>query len=444
MYKIDACTPFASHDFVLPPSGAESATGSARSLLDKIHDISSQTDSNLRLLIEKSLYNVQKNHSFDYGKFNANRKLRYQLLDVSKKILIDSPKFERFHKCLKVPVSEYVRVIHSETTKTAHWNGLSVCGSVWVCPVCGSKIMSERCQELLSGMEKFLREDRKQHEVLMLVLTHSHTRHDSLESLMDRKAKALTFFFGHRSTREALKSIGHIGHVNSMEITTSKLNGWHPHNHVLLFNTKKSDQAELKKILFPIWERACSLQGLSVNEDCFTIQGGNYSSSYVSKLHQEMTLSNLKTASTASGSKIPHYTPMQLLYTVQEYKELGRHSGWFERAYREYAEAMKGRKQLVYSRGLKDRLGLLERSDEELAQPTETDFKEIIYFASKEFKKLCTPADRSYVLQLTERGDYIALFKYLYDEKGIHCIFGKDTISDVMKSKQVFAPALSG
>lgn len=397
--------------------------GALGALLDNIHGISGQIIDGLRLEQLINLYSVQEKSSiFNHEKFNESRKLRYQLQDISKDILSESEYFGRFQKCYRVPIGEYVRIIHSDTTKTAHWNGLSICANIWACPVCGTKIMSERCRELESAIERFTHADIKNHEVLMMVLTHSHTRHDSLENLMEKKAKALAYFFSHRDTKEALKSVKSIGHVNSAEITYSKLNGWHPHNHVLFFNEIRSNQEELKLILYPVWEAACIRQGLSTNPDCFKIQGGNYTSHYITKLHQEMTLSNMKLA---SGRQIPHYTPMQLLYTVQEYKKLGKHTGWLQAAYYEYAHAMKGRKQLVYSRGLKDKLAMIETHDFELAQPTEKDLKELIYFRSNEFRKLKDPSIKAHALKLAEKKDFEAL-EFFFKEHGIRIFIGKD------------------
>ena len=63
-------------------------------------------------------------------------------------------------------------------------------------------------------------------------------------------------------------------------------------------------------------------------------------------------------------------TPFDLLRQSVEMPEYGR-------LFQIYASAFKGKQQLHWSRGLKDLLGIIEQSDEELAQETEKEAIEI-------------------------------------------------------------------
>jgi len=391
--------------------------GRASALLDNIHGISCEMLSQLRLRAYKSLYNVQENTFFiDSQKKNEKRHLRFELQDLAKFIL-QSPRFDRFQKCCSIPVASLIQVLFAKSTQSAYFGGLCICGNIWNCPVCGAKIMYERCRELLACMESFLYADPRNHEVLMMVMTHSHKRCDSLQSLMEKRAIALKIFFQTYGVVKVLKSLGSLGHVNSFEITYSKMNGFHPHNHVLFFNTKRfkpetgeyctstvrADLIPLADMLYPYWENACKSVGLTTARDCFEIVGGNLSSKYVQKLHLEMTLSNLKYAGIL---KIPHYTPMQMLYEIKRLRGEGKHTKWLENAFKEYSETLKGHyKQLTWSRGLKGYFGLNEVPDEVLAKPTETDIRELLTFYNDEFVKVKSPAAKAEILNAAKAGE---------------------------------------
>ena len=95
---------------------------------------------------------------------------------VARDILPDS----RTAKCLRIRAHDRdVQVWKSKKHKTASYGGLQTCGSVWVCPVCGAKVVERRRGEIQQAMA--------QHracggEVHLLTLTAPHTRFDVLKS----------------------------------------------------------------------------------------------------------------------------------------------------------------------------------------------------------------------------------------------------------------------
>ena len=71
----------------------------------------------------------------------ARRVERFALQSVARDILPDS----RTAKCLRIRAHDSdVQVWKSKKHKTASYGGLQTCGSVWVCPVCGAKVVERR------------------------------------------------------------------------------------------------------------------------------------------------------------------------------------------------------------------------------------------------------------------------------------------------------------
>ena len=103
-----------------------------------------------------------------------------------------SPIPERLNACVFAPTIG-TQVWKSKKHKTASYGGLQTCGSVWVCPVCGAKVVERRRGEIQQAMA--------QHracggEVHLLTLTAPHTRFDVLEELQAKLGKALNGFPG--------------------------------------------------------------------------------------------------------------------------------------------------------------------------------------------------------------------------------------------------------
>ena len=100
--------------------------------------------------------------------------------------------------------------------KTASYGGLQTCGSVWVCPVCGAKVVERRRGEIQQAMA--------QHracggEVHLLTLTAPHTRFDVLEELQAKLGKALNGFLADKTVKKIFKEMGYIGQIRGYEVT---------------------------------------------------------------------------------------------------------------------------------------------------------------------------------------------------------------------------------
>src|SRR5260370_26666674 len=68
------------------------------------------------------------------------RQVRWQLQREARALLPD----ERVAFCMRRIQATAVDVLYSPQNQTAHFGGLMVCGSIWVCPLCAARISEYR------------------------------------------------------------------------------------------------------------------------------------------------------------------------------------------------------------------------------------------------------------------------------------------------------------
>ena len=108
---------------------------------------------------------------------------RFALQSVARDILPTS----RTAKCLRIRAYDKdVQVWKSKNHKTASYAGLQTCGSVWVCPVCGAKVVERRRGEIQQAMAMHRACGG---EVHLLTLTVPHTRFNALDDLLSVRGR---------------------------------------------------------------------------------------------------------------------------------------------------------------------------------------------------------------------------------------------------------------
>jgi hypothetical protein len=254
-----------------------------------------------------------------------------------------------------------------------HYGGLMVCGSVWVCPICASKITERRRVELAQGVENWLSGG---HGVSLLTLTVPHYAKNSLQTVLDGLTDAFRRMMKGKPWKRVSEQIVLVGRVRTLEVTHGP-NGWHPHFHILLFTESPLDSVDLLHLadaLLIQWQSSALAAGLpKPNHHGLTLQDGSEAARYVSKwgIDHEMTKGHLK-----QGVKAGHVSPFGLLEIAAD-QEPG-----YEKVvplFREYGKAFKGKRQLVWSDGLRGLLGLgQELTDEEIA--TSEEEKATLFF----------------------------------------------------------------
>lgn len=293
-----------------------------------------------------------------HGRYAAKRKAAELLREVAPKAA------KRLSECGYRANDEVVSLKLSRRDKAAFVTGVMCCGSVWLCPNCALRISQQRKEEL-DGLLVAAKAAGK--SIFLLTLTARHFRQDDVAVLRDQLRDALNHMRDGRAWRglgvTGKGALAGAGTVTATEATHG-WNGFHPHFHLIVIMAQPREEAErLLSGLRAEWHRSLATVGLDANEHGFQLQDGSAAGTYVSKFGaaEEMTLNTSKRG--RKGSR----TPWQLLEDARD------GDAQAARAWVEYAEAFRGRRQLVWSKGLKAAYGIEELSDDEAAAAEEVE-----------------------------------------------------------------------
>ncbi len=258
-----------------------------------------------------------------------------------------------------------VQVRRSDQSGKTYYSGLMACGSVWCCPVCAPKIQAVRALEVRTAIDNWTAQGGS---VVLLTQTVRHTRQDVLEPLLDRFTLALRKFKGCKGYTNARQRYGIEGSIRALEITDGA-NGWHPHAHTILFLQTPPPPLHLHADLFRLWESAARRAGFEgqLSPDAFDVQDASKVKNYVTKMGTEYQWNaehELVKAHSKTGS-VSSMTPFDMLRAYLDNPGDGRLLARFA----EYALNFHGKRQLVWSDGLKKRLlGTDGLTDEQIAE----------------------------------------------------------------------------
>lgn len=287
----------------------------------------------------------------------------YLLQDQSRILL---PK-ERVRKCRRFRIDKHKprTVMYNENRCKAHYGNVQICGSIWQCPVCAKQVTEKRRCELKTALDKW--KSSFEGSVYLLTLTFSHSKDQPLKFLLEGLKKAMKRFYETTRVQAIFKKLSVSHKIKGLEVTYGQ-NGWHPHHHVLLLADHHDFYfRNYAEELTQLWIKACVKSGLNAPsmQHGLDLRNGFYAEQYVSKwgLEDEITKGHVK------KGRIGSYSPFDLLnlsISDQIIYDRTASSLW-----QEFAIAMKGARQLVWSRGLKSLLEIEEKSDEELAEETD-------------------------------------------------------------------------
>ncbi|MDP2652100.1 MAG: protein rep [bacterium] len=214
----------------------------------------------------------------------------------------------------------------------------------------------ERAAEIAAAVEAHGAE-----RIFMLTLTVRHGETISLKTAREGLSACWSKFVSGSQWARFRSRLGIVGYLRVLEVTHAK--GWHPHLHVYLF-VENPDQMDLEQYNFQArWRR---------------LVGKNMGNAYEPTLSQGLTVTSVSDAADAgryveklglrhektrgedeSGARYP----LEILDDLVEYKNRRDYRLWME-----YQEGIFGARQLTWSVGLRDNLGLgKEKCDEELA-----------------------------------------------------------------------------
>ncbi len=279
-------------------------------------------------------------------------------------------------------------------------SSVMVCGSVWTCPVCAAKIALKRAEEVERAVEVWTAQKGR---IMMAALTVDHGPTDDLQELLDKLLEAVRQTFAGKWGVWWRRTFGQVGVIRNLEATWGLANGWHPHCHLLLF-TRSALSIKAEVALKRRWQAVASRYGFKV-----TLQRGatlelaenaKHAADYATKadeggswgMAQELTWANIKTARGA------RFTPFALLAACDS-SDVGGAPALFQT----YADAFKGRRQLMWSRGLRDLLALEQAVSDEDAANARDDKAEFVAAVATDI--FCWVKARGLVCDLLEAAD---------------------------------------
>lgn len=322
---------------------------------------------------------------------------------------------ERVAGCLRQvrPGVEAVEIWYSPRHGRASLGGLLVCGSVWNCPVCAAKVTERRRVELQSALAQ------KRYSTLLLTYTLRHQAGDALRDLTSLLLKALRAMQSGVGWQRQRKRFGWVGSVRALEVTYG-VHGWHPHIHQLVFLEGALNQSAvdgLETYLKDRWGMVLARCGLDASwRHGLDVRSASKDiAAYVSKYGREprrkrfWTDAHEVTKQPVKRGRLGGRTPSQLL---EDYLVCG--DGAAARLFVEYAGAFKHKKQLVWSKGLREQLGLeAEWDDLTVATRLEEDGELLLRLSGAVWRRVVGSDARGELLAVAGGGDGEAVAKFL-------------------------------
>lgn len=332
----------------------------------------------------------------DILQYFANTLTRFVWQSIAQSVVsVNLPEFygKSYTKCHKISRASIVDLKRNPETQRAYYNGICTCASPMLCPVCSTRIAGYRSAEIRQAVHAWLAED-PENTCYMITLTLRHSLCDTLACLLDLFKIARKYFWGHWTVKKLLQQSYLIGRITATEINFSIKNGWHPHQHILLF-CKKNDFD--KETLRNIWLAALHSVGLSgVGDIAFDLIEARSAESYLTKISSEMVLGALK-----DGRSRGSYAPFQLL------AEIADGSSWAVDRFVELFKATRRMHSLTWSKGLKSKFVIGEVSDQEITD-NKADKSKLVQFIGlldDAFKSL-TPQQKAMLRNKAAVGDY--------------------------------------
>lgn len=318
--------------------------------------------------------------------------------------------FHRTAKCRHTTIKDQVSIHQSSEHGSAFYGGLAVCGSVWACPVCTAKVQERRRVEIEKGMKWAYRSGLK---AVMITLTFPHLQSDDLGDLLDKLAVALKMLREGRTWKRFKERYGYDSLIRSLEVTIGQ-HGWHPHLHELWFVRPDADAAQMLQDVIDMWESACSRAGLlsadkaaAFRLHAVDLHDNASTGEYLAK--QDDSRHWGADSEIAKGARKKGQHPFQLLIDAEKGdKRAGA-------KYIEFIEAMRKRRkrQLYWSPGLKEKAGIVEKSDEELAEESQDRADLLGLLDNLQWRLVRNSDQRAQLLDAAESGGWPAVLLFL-------------------------------
>lgn len=343
---------------------------------------------------------LRKGHKVAYCNHAELRK-RYKMMQYIKDVLRPVLKpTSPILRCSSTAVGTCVEIAHAQSQGLgfSKITGVAHDHNVWVCPSCSLKIAAGRVDQIDRLMQNAKAEG---FECYHLTITIDHKAWHKLADLFADLAYCRERFWRNGTIRQIFKDnfVGRVSGVEIMRGFGAFSNGWHPHQHILLIGKQDIDIEGIRESMTKAWLEALETVGHRGDEEhALTLKKyEKKQGDYFTKLSCEIALGNV----TKQG-KGEHMSFFQMVNYALTFPPL---RGEIEPLMREYYEVTKGKKQLVFSRGLLARFGVDEKTDEELAEETADTFRVLAVLLNGGFMYLANE-DHENVATMREYADY--------------------------------------
>lgn len=272
---------------------------------------------------------------------------------------------------------------HDKPTKVSYKN-LIRCGSVWVCPFCAFKIRTARRDELMTIFEGWQADG---YHLIFLTLTKQHKLTDG-KYYNREKFRSYNRDWekvnAHRVIRD-LKSQFGIEMIRTIEFTYSSVNGFHPHLHtVLAYRTdfKKLNPVIVGKMISDSYAKKWLSLSKSATMECQVarIVGnkdrayGKNVAKYIAKVNLIHEMTDVMHKKNTAGI---HINPMAIpdMLRLQQYGCYTREQ--LIEIFRDFYFNVKGTRFMGYTKGLKERYLIEDKTDSEVVSDTEALVKRL-------------------------------------------------------------------
>ena len=311
----------------------------------------------------------------------------------------------------RAPGSAVARVDWA-SEKGARFGGLQDSHSVWASPVSAARIGKIRAEEIRTALKTWVgTADRKTgHDLAFLTLTLRHSKSDSLKSVWDTVSRAwagvtqTAAWCGSAKVAGDKAKFGLVHFIKAVEVTHGK-NGWHVHLHVLLLTQKilsEQEKQELESRIYSRWSAAAERRGFKaptrergVKLEVAAKAGDmDALASYMAKsqLSGINGLADELTGSVVKRAKGENRSPFEVLESLGEKKTPSDLAIWYE-----WEKNSHGRRQISWSKGAKNALGVNDLSDEEIVDGLDEEFAAAAYtvatISAGQWSKIQTDTD---------------------------------------------------
>lgn len=337
------------------------------------------------------------------GRASARHVTRWRLREAIAELLPGA----RMSECMTRAVPNMTPVVKVGASG-AYVANTRRCGSVWTCPYCAAKIARGRAEELRRAIAAA---EEQGLVVTLATFTVGHSSEDELPDLLNGLTEAMRRWRSGRSWQRLAAEVGYVGAVRNLEVTWGAGSGWHPHSHVLLFTRHPVAGTAWAAAMGVRWADcvaavggyASAVHGLDFSSAEHAVKG------YLVKVDrevddgleaarswaaaEELTFSHVKVG--RGRGRLNAWT-LALLFRETGDQEMGDR-------FVQFAAAFHGRRHLVWSRGLRDALGLgADASDQELAEASGAAEETVVELTERELQRLVASCRLGELLEVIE------------------------------------------